>query len=466
MTIYHEHAIINNNSTCVIYVNYPTNYEFGLDFDVIKKKAFNLSNKIRDYISNLTNKISDDKVLLVLNGIVIGTLFISNLYTDNSTKEDLIPTTNIESVETNKQEDINQSNEQKNNETNNKEENLIENIQTDNNGNNNNKPNNTNTSESNKNSQATSSNSNTNSNTSKPSNNNNNINPPNSNNSSTNNNTTNNNINNNATINSGKKVSLKLNNGNVISIDLEEYIIGVVGAEMPASFSVEALKAQAVAARTYAMKKVSYSQMLTATTSTQCYKTNDELKSVWGSDYSMYYSKIKNAVISTQGQVIKHNNEYIDAVYFSMSNGKTENAENVWGNSFSYLKSVDSPFDANLPKTTQSITIAKSTVASKLNLPIDSLTNFNIVSKTIGDRVNIINIGGRNFTGLEIRSKLGLRSTDFLVTDSGNNLIFTTKGYGHGVGMSQYGANEMGKQGYTYKQILTHYYTGVTITKL
>ena len=458
MTINHKYTVINNISTCIIYVNYPSNYEFGLDFDVIKKRAFNLSNKIRDYISNLTNKISDDKVLLVLNGIVIGTLFISNLYTDNTKPETLVPSPYIEAVESVEKDNINPSKELEKNEIKIEDEKVAENIQTNNNSNNNNnKPSNTNTNVSDKKNQTTSANSNTTSNTNKPSNNNNNnnnnnntVNPPNNNNS-----TTNNTNNNNTTINSGKKVSLKLNNGNVISIDLEEYIIGVVGAEMPASFSVEALKAQAVAARTYAMKKVSYSQMLTATTSTQCYKTNDELKSVWGSDYSMYYSKIKNAVISTQGQVIKHNNEYIDAVYFSMSNGKTENAENVWGNSFSYLKSVDSPFDANLPKTTQSVTIAKSTVASKLNLPIDALTNFNIIS-----------IGGRNFTGLEIRSKLGLRSTDFSITDSGNNLIFTTKGYGHGVGMSQYGANEMGKQGYTYKQILTHYYTGVTITKL
>lgn len=493
MNVYHKYEVINNNLTCVIYIYYPTNYEFGLDFNSIKKKVVNLSDKVKEYILNLSDKINNEKVLIVLNGVVVGTLLISSinyktLLNENiNQKKDVQIIDEIKSSEnnTNKESILssstdnnlkNDSNEQE--KLPNKEINTVNENENKNTSGNNNQ---TSTSHSNitSNKVNTSNKTNTSSNKNQINNNITNSNNTNSNNSNintnnnsnTNSNTNNNNNNNvsnntNTPIISDKKVNLKLNNGSVISIDLEEYIIGVVGAEMPASFNIEALKAQAVAARTYAMDKVSNSQTLTATTSSQCYKTNDELKKDWGNSFSIYYSKIKEAVTATKGQVLKYNGKYIDAVYFSMSNGKTEDAQNVWGNSFGYLKSVDSPYDANLPKTVQSTTIPKSVVSSKLGITVNSLSEINIVSKTVGDRVNIVNIGGKNFTGLEVRAKLNLRSTDFTISESGDNFIFTTKGYGHGVGMSQYGANEMGKRGYSYINILTHYYTGVTISKI
>lgn len=263
----------------------------------------------------------------------------------------------------------------------------------------------------------------------------------------------------------GKMINLKLNNGSVIQISLEDYIIGVVGAEMPASFQTEALKAQAVAARTYALSRTKNGETLTATTSHQVYKTNEQLKATWGSSFSTYYNKIKSAVEATKGEYISYNGNYIDAVYFSTSNGKTEDAVNVWGESKPYLKSVDSPWDTKVSSFSSSKTLSMSTISNKLGVNLTSASQIIINSKTIGNRVKSVTICGKEFTGVQIRTLLGLRSADFTITQSGQNIVFSTKGFGHGVGMSQYGANEMAKSGKSYRQILTHYYTGVQITK-
>ena len=158
-----------------------------------------------------------------------------------------------------------------------------------------------------------------------------------------------------------------------------------------------------------------------------------------------------------------YNGNYIDALYFSTSNGRTEDAVYVWGNSIPYLKSVESSFDINVRGFSQNKTISMNTISQKLGVNLTSVSQINIVSKTTGNRVEKVNICGKEFTGVQIRSLLGLSSTDFSVSQSGNNIIFTTKGFGHGVGMSQYGANGMANQGYNYTQILQHYYTGITI---
>ena len=235
---------------------------------------------------------------------------------------------------------------------------------------------------------------------------------------------------------------------------------------MPAEFNSEALKAQAVAARTYALKKSLNNTTLTATTSDQVYKTNDQLKALWKDSFYLYYNKVKSAVVATEGVYMTYNGSYIDALYFSISNGKTEDASFVWGNNIPYLKPVDSSFDTNVSGFSKAKSISMSSISSKLGVNLNSISQINIISKTSSGRINKINICGKEFSGTKIRSLLGLRSTDFSITQSGNNIIFTTKGYGHGVGMSQYGANEMAKKGYTYQQILTHYYTGISINKL
>lgn len=249
------------------------------------------------------------------------------------------------------------------------------------------------------------------------------------------------------------------------TIELEEYLIGVVGAEMPASFNLEALKTQAVVARTYTLKKVSNNQKITDSVSDQVYKNNDELKAMWGSSYNTYYNKIKSAVTSTKGEYITYKGTYIDAVYHSTSNGTTEDAVEVWGKSFDYLKPVDSSWDKSVSSYEREVTKTYSEVSSKLGFAVNKDTEISILSRTSGNRVKTIKIGDTYYTGVEIRNLLGLRSSDFLITKTDSGLTIKTYGYGHGVGMSQYGAQGMAQAGYNYKQIITHYYNGVSIVK-
>ena len=263
--------------------------------------------------------------------------------------------------------------------------------------------------------------------------------------------------------NSKTIVTIYRTSGEILNLELEEYLIGVVGAEMPASFNIEALKSQAVVARTYTLKAIKNGKKLTDNSSTQNYKNNSELKSMWGSNYTTYYNKIKNAVDSTKGLYLSYNGEYIEAVYHSTSNGKTENSKYVWGNSFPYLVSVDSPYDSTNKTFLSTTFISNEILSNKLGQIITSETTYNIVSRNESGRVDTILIDNIFYTGVELRTKLGLRSTDFDIEITSDGINITTRGYGHGVGMSQYGANGMANNGYDFKSILTHYYTGVSI---
>lgn len=261
-------------------------------------------------------------------------------------------------------------------------------------------------------------------------------------------------------------VNIHRTNGQVIQLELEKYIIGVVGAEMPASFSDQALMSQAIIARTYALKAINRGVTLTDNSSTQNYKSNTELQAMWGLDYNYYYNKIKNAVEVTKGMYLTYNGTLIEAVYHSTSNGITEDSRYVWGNYFPYLVSVESVYDSSNPSFQKEQFISYQDLTTKLEIEINSNTNFNILSKTTGNRVENIEINGSVYTGVQIRNLLGLRSTDFEITKTDTGITFVTKGYGHGVGLSQYGANGMAKAGYNYEQILKHYYTGVTINQM
>ena len=261
-------------------------------------------------------------------------------------------------------------------------------------------------------------------------------------------------------------VSVRRGDGRVVSLELEDYVTGVVGAEMPALFNSEALKAQAVIARTYALKANSMGRTLSDNESTQSYKDNGDLAGIWGSNYSSYYSKIKDAVNSTKGIYLTYNGNYIEAVYHSTSNGRTEDSSNVWGNSFPYLVSVDSVYDNSNPSFSISKSFSYSDISSKLGINVSSNTEFNILGYTSGGRVSSISVDGHEFSGVSFRSMLGLRSADFDIVKNDEDVVITTRGYGHGVGMSQYGANGMGKAGYSYSDILLHYYPGVSIEQL
>lgn len=261
-------------------------------------------------------------------------------------------------------------------------------------------------------------------------------------------------------------VTIHRTNGQVIELELEEYIMGVVGAEMPAAFHDQALMSQAIIARTYVLKAMNRGITLTDNSSTQNYKSNTELQALWGSDYNYYYNKIKNAVESTKGMYLTYQGNLIEAVYHSTSNGMTEDSRYVWGNYFPYLVSVESPYDSSNPSFQKEQFISYQELTNKLEIEINNNTNFNVLSRTTGNRVENIEINGNIYTGVQIRNLLGLRSTDFEIIKTDTGISFVTKGYGHGVGLSQYGANGMAKAGYSYEQILKHYYQGVTIGQM
>ena len=259
-------------------------------------------------------------------------------------------------------------------------------------------------------------------------------------------------------------ITIQRSNGQMVTLELEEYVTGVVSSEMPALFHPEALKAQAIIARTYALKAMSKGKLLTDTSGTQNYKDNDQLKAMWGGNFNAYYTKVKDAVANTKGMYLTYNGNYIEAVYHSTSNGKTENSIYGWGNYYPYLVSVDSQYDDLNPSFLVSTTLSYDKLSTLLEIDINIDTEFNIVDKTDGNRVKTILVGEKSYTGTNFRNILGLRSADFDIEKTEDGVIFTTRGYGHGVGMSQYGANGMAKNGYLYSQILSHYYPGTVIS--
>lgn len=261
------------------------------------------------------------------------------------------------------------------------------------------------------------------------------------------------------------EITIYRSNGSVINLNMTDYLIGVVSSEMPASFNLEALKAQSVLARTYALKAKQTGKKLTDTVSTQNYIDIDQMKNKWGNSFNIYYNKIKNAVQNTNGEYLSYNGNYIEALYHSTNNGKTESSFDVFGNYYPYLISVSSEYDKNASSYLRTISMPLDTISNKLGLSLNNDSVISILSYTDGGNIKEININGNNFSGKKVRELLGLRSADFDISISDNNANITTRGYGHGVGMSQYGANGMANAGYSYKDILSHYYPGTTLTK-
>lgn len=270
---------------------------------------------------------------------------------------------------------------------------------------------------------------------------------------------------NNTTNSSVSEITVYRSNGSVINLNMTDYLIGVVSSEMPASFNLEALKAQSVLARTYALKAKQTGKKLTDTVSTQSYIDIDQMKNKWGNSFNTYYNKIKNAVENTNGEYLSYNGNYIEALYHSTNNGKTESSLDVFGNYYPYLISVSSEYDKNASSYLRTINMPLDTISNKLGLSLNNDSVISILSYTDGGNIKEININGNNFSGKKVRELLGLRSADFDISISDNNANITTRGYGHGVGMSQYGANGMANAGYSYKDILSHYYPGTTLTK-
>ena len=259
-------------------------------------------------------------------------------------------------------------------------------------------------------------------------------------------------------------VTIYRSNGEVITIPIEEYIIGVLASEMPASFNSETLKAGAVAARTYALKAKDTGKTLTDTVSTQGYIDQNQMQNKWGSSFDYYYNKIKDAVYATKGEYLAYNGYYIEALYHSTNNGKTESSLDVFGNYYPYLVSVTSEFDKNASSYLRETTMDINNVSSRLGINLNNDSVIEILSYTDGNNIKEISIDGKIFTGKNIRELLALRSADFDISINNNIVNITTRGYGHGVGLSQYGANGMANAGYSYRDILYHYYPGTYIS--
>jgi len=252
------------------------------------------------------------------------------------------------------------------------------------------------------------------------------------------------------------------------TIPLERYLVGVIGGEMPVSYNIEALKAQAVAARTYTIKKIETNKNneydIVDTTNDQVYLDDEELKETWQDKYIEYKTKIEQAINETKGEYITYKGETIKAFFFSTSSGITENCKDVFGENLPYLTSVASTWDENSPAYITTTEITREDFYKKLELEYNETLNIEI-ERNETNSVKTITINGNKIKGTDFRYKLNLRSTN-LEIEIKDNIIITSKGFGHGVGMSQYGAEELASIGYTYEQIIKYYYQGTEIKKI
>ena len=265
----------------------------------------------------------------------------------------------------------------------------------------------------------------------------------------------------------------------VEELQFDEYLYGVVSSEMPANFEYEALKAQAVVARTYTLYKIVHNSkkhenadICDDSTCCQAWISKENRLAKWKEDkQTEYWNKIVKAVNSTQGKMITYNNEPINAFFHANSGGETEAPINVWGGSgYPYLQSVStvgedaySQYASNVTVTQKQFIETIKKEHSDFEIDFSKKDCIKVKEYTEGNRVKTIQVGNLSLSGVEIRTLFGLRSANFKVTMEGKNIKFEVTGYGHGVGMSQTGADSLAKQGKTYEEIIHHFYTGVEI---
>ncbi len=263
----------------------------------------------------------------------------------------------------------------------------------------------------------------------------------------------------------------RVNKNRIDNVRLEEYVVGAVGGEMPVSFSIEALKAQAVASRSYVLKKQENNKDGTYdvvdTTSNQVYLDDDDLKEKWKDSYVSYINKVREAVNETSMEYLEYNGEIANTMFFSTSNGYTEDSQVVFSEDIPYLKSVDSKWDESISSSfNYEVEMSLDDFYKKLDLNYDKNLSIVLLDRSSSGRIISLKINGKLFTGREVYNKLKIRSTDFAIIQEGEKVKIKTKGFGHGVGMSQYGAFGMAKNGYKYNEILAHYYKGTNLKKL
>lgn len=276
---------------------------------------------------------------------------------------------------------------------------------------------------------------------------------------------------------------LDFTSGQVYTVTMLDYVTGAVLAEMPATFHDEALKAQAVAAHTYAVRQMEKqiispdAELLGAYISNdsskfQAFFTTEQAKSFYGDAYDEYYNKVHSAVSDVISKVLFYDDEPIVAAFHSTSGGKTESAEVIWGSEIEYLIPVDSSFDESSPSYLEEKTFTSDEVSSRLSNAYPNITLekkpskwLSVLDRSSSSTVTSIKAGDIEIHGTEFRSVFSLRSANFTIDYDTDKKLFTitTKGYGHGVGLSQYGANALANDGLTYEEILYHYYSGVEI---
>lgn len=264
----------------------------------------------------------------------------------------------------------------------------------------------------------------------------------------------------------------------IVEVPLETYLVGVVAAEMPVTFHPEALKAQAVAARTYTLFKRAHggckrhgSDICTDSACCQAFLSDARMRTKWDGAYEDNLSRIESAVKGTSAEVLVYNGELVEALYHSSSGGRTENAEDAFSSAKPYLVSVMSTNESGTNNLFETVSVSRADFTGRVNAhfsaakldqkSLDTQIEIQKTSKT--GRVLIVKLGGATATGRELRSLFGLNSTLFTLTVEKSDVRFDVRGYGHGVGMSQTGANGMGLGGRSYREILQYYYTGVSI---
>lgn len=273
------------------------------------------------------------------------------------------------------------------------------------------------------------------------------------------------------------EIRVMMPNGEIEILPLEEYLLGVVAAEMPAEFELEALKAQAIAARTYAAKRINQSELTDAkydvdtTVQNQVWLSDAQMKNYWGwFNYWRYRNKFQKAMHDTYGLVLVAKGEYIDALYHSSSGRKaTERSEEVWNSSREYLKNVNSG-EENQQRYVKTITLSPQELFKKLGnkeTPRALATrDFQVIDRTAAGRAKSVRVLGKVYQTTQLRTLLGLPSTDLEWIVQPDRLSVTTYGNGHAVGMSQWGANDLAKKSKTFEEILAHFYPGTKLMKL
>lgn len=251
-----------------------------------------------------------------------------------------------------------------------------------------------------------------------------------------------------------------------ITLTMTDYLTGVVSAEMSPLFSEEALKAQAIAAHTYALYQTNKGITLTDNYKKhQGYISPEEAQKKWGDNYEIYSKKITSCVEEVKDRIITYEGEIILPAYFALCSGKTENSEDVWGGKVPYLVSVTSEGDRLSPDLVSEKAVSREEFESFAGFSLDETPVFSLDCTEAG-AVKKLTVNGSTFTGNEVQKAFNLKSNNFSLTYSENTFLFTVTGNGHGVGMSQYGADFMARQGASAEEILKHYYSGVKIEQM